>query len=459
MFLLLLLLSSTGESQAQLVSGQQKDGTCVCPVNSSMWTFPVLRYEAVLQLVETCNNSMNKLHKQVEVSSARLPGLQALLQNLTDRLTPFTYLNDMGVYSDLALRQLGAELQKLETDIGSLHAEKQSAETRKLTEEVVKLQKDVKRMHVLDNINMGTVKHKLRYLKNRAESCRSIPKDFRGTQSHCLKGLMSNISTPVMTKTSSFGKSYASGSWGKQAMWNSSVEKESYWVQPLVSSNAWGNTIRLYSTYEDFMASARQRDLVFAPSNSHANAIEGPSGVLYGEGFYYHCYGSAAICRFDLQDKTVARATLPGTGVGISNKFPYCYYDCRGYSDVDLEADETGLWALYTTLGNHGNLVASRLGWDGKALNVTHTWETRLFKKAVSNAFVACGVLYATRHVDNVREEVFYAFDTGTGREDISLALPLEKVAKGVASLSYNPADKHIYMYNDGYLLSYQAQF
>ena len=264
-----------------------------------------------------------------------------------------------------------------------------------------------------------------------------------------------------MTKISPYGKSYISGSWGKQALIDSEGETNSYWVQPLVNSHIWGTSLRVYQTYEDFMASAHHRDFPIAPSYSHANAIEGPSAVLYGEALYYHCYRSADVCRYDLNSNTVKRVTLPGTGVGFNNKFPYCYYDCRLNSDVDVEADETGLWVLYATVGNHGNLVVSRLVWDSDAetLNVTQTWETRLFKRAVSNAFMVCGVLYATRYVDEYREEVFYAFDTASGKEDNSLALPLEKVAKGVASLSYNPTDKQLYMYNDGYLLAYQTHF
>lgn len=276
----------------------------------------------------------------------------------------------------------------------------------------------------------------------------------------CLKGLIANISEPVVTKIGPYGKSHISGSWGKQAQ-KESEDQNSYWVQSLLTSHAWGNSLRVYENYEDFMASVRHKDFTFAPSYNHANAIEGPSAVLYGDALYYHCYQSADVCRYDLKSTSVKRVTLPGTGVGFNNKFPYCYFDCRPYSDVDVEADETGLWAIYSTVGNHGNLVVSRLVWDSEAvtLNVTQTWETRLFKKAVTNAFMVCGVLYATRYVDEYREEVFYAFDTATSKEDNSLALPLEKVAKGVASLSYNPTNKQIYMYNDGYLMSYKAHF
>lgn len=282
-----------------------------------------------------------------------------------------------------------------------------------------------------------------------------------GQHTYCLKGLITSISEPVTTKVSPYGKSYISGSWGKQAQMDSEGEKSSYWVQPLVNSHIYGNTLRLYQTYTDFIASVNHKDFTLAPSHTHTNSIEGPSAVLYGEALYYHCYRSADVCRFDLRTNSVQRVTLPGTGVGFNNKFPYCYYDCRSNSDVDLEADETGLWALYATLGNHGNLVVSRLIWDNdaKTLNVSQTWETRLFKRAVSNAFMVCGVLYATRYVDEYQEEVFYAFDTASGKEDNSLSLTMQKIAKGVASLSYNPLDRQIYMYNDGYLLTYQAHF
>uniref|UniRef100_A0A3B4F4B7 Olfactomedin-like domain-containing protein n=1 Tax=Pundamilia nyererei TaxID=303518 RepID=A0A3B4F4B7_9CICH len=232
------------------------------------------------------------------------------------------------------------------------------------------------------------------------ESLNNLQEEVR-THLYALLGLITNISDPITTKVSPHGKSYISGSWGKQAQNESKGQKNSYWVQPLLSSHIWGNTVRLYQTYEDFMASTNHREFTFASSYSHPSTNEGPNAVLYGEALYYHCYR------------------------------------------------------------NHGNLVISRLVWDSevKSLNVTQTWETRLFKKATSNAFMVCGVMYATRYVNEYREEVFYAFDTATGKEDNSLAIPLEKVAKAVASLSYNPTNKQIYMYNDGYLLAYQAYF
>uniref|UniRef100_A0A3Q2WL81 Olfactomedin-like n=1 Tax=Haplochromis burtoni TaxID=8153 RepID=A0A3Q2WL81_HAPBU len=409
------------------------------PLTRSFWSFSYPRCGTEVFFMLLCS-------LQLKISSQRLPQIQAQVTSLTARLGPYKYLHNQGLYSALSLRLLGQQLSQLETDVGVVHSQLNNAQTKKLSKEVL--------LETADLVNMKAVKEKLRYLKNNVESCKSIPKDFRGM---CVR----TISDPVTTKLSPYGKSYISGSWGKQAQMENEDQKYSYWVQPLATSHIWGTTLRVYQNYEDFMASTNHKDFTFASSYSHPNAIEGPSAVLYGKALYYHCYHSADICRYDLETHKVKRVTLPGTGVGFNNKFPYCYYDCRLNSDIDVEADETGLWALYATLGNHGNLVISRLVWDGetKTLNVTQTWETRLFKKAVSNAFMVCGVMYATRYVNKYREEVFYAFDTATGKEDNSLAIRLEKVAKGVASLSYNPTNKQIYMYNDGYLLAYQAYF
>ncbi|XP_008278472.1 uncharacterized protein LOC103356180 [Stegastes partitus] len=311
LLLLLLLLSNTVGLWAQRVSGLRKDGSCMCKVNSTMWVFPAVKFESVLEEVDACEGSLDVMQKQVALSRQQLPQMEAQVLNASARLQPHQYLQHQGLYTALTLRQLGQELQQLETHIGVVHNQLNNTQTRQLSREVDKLRTDVNKLQTSDTVNMKTVREKLRYLNNNVESCKSIPKDYRGT----------------------------------------------------------------------------------------------------------------CVC--------------------------LCVTLC------------VTVWALYATVGNHGNLVASRLVWDDetKSLNVTQTWQTRLFKKAVSNAFMVCGVLYATRYLDEHREEVFYAFDTATGKEDNSLALPLEKIAKGVASVSYNPIDKQIYMYNDGYLLAYQAHF
>lgn len=55
------------DGQAQRVLGLKKDDSCVCEVNSTVWSFPVVKYETVLQQVHTCEGSMNSLAEQVGI--------------------------------------------------------------------------------------------------------------------------------------------------------------------------------------------------------------------------------------------------------------------------------------------------------------------------------------------------------------------------------------------------------
>ncbi|KAG9272024.1 olfactomedin-4-like [Astyanax mexicanus] len=438
--------------RAQKVQGEEKDGSCVCQVNSTIWAFPAIKYEEVTKLLQTSQTSLQNFQLQVVTTNKELPKLQDRLENLTARVQHFQYLNTHGLYNALHLRQLSQELQELHQSINQTHRDRPGAETQKLRTELQTFQEDVEKMYRDDIFNMESVRERLRSFNNRVQNCRTIPEDFRSKGS-CYHRIMKNISSPVNTKLSPYGKSYISGGWGRDT--SATSEMERYWVQPLVSGHRFGNIIRLYQSFEDFMSGRNYKDEIIAPSYSHSDAVQGPGTIMYDGVVYYQCYTTAELCGFDLQTKKVQRLKLPDAG--INNKFPYCYYTCRDWTDIDLAADSQGLWVMYSTEANHGNMVLSRV--DTEHFNITHTWKTRLFKRSVTNAFMVCGVLYATRYVDLYREEVFYAFDTTTGMEDNMLSLPLEKVSAGIANLHYNPTDMKLYMYNDGYLMAYQAFF
>ncbi|KAJ8272224.1 hypothetical protein COCON_G00110830 [Conger conger] len=445
----LLLLLLTESNSAQRVKGQRKADACACEVNATQWDFPAQTYEGVSQQVQSCGDFLGKIQAQVLLTEEKLPLINATVGNITGRLNAFEYLKTRGLYQTLHLRKLSQQLEVLQKDIISTHQTNPSAKTRSLTQEATKVREDVTKMQKSNVFNLEAVRENLRALRNGLETCKTIEPGF---MSSCSQRLMKNISSPLVTKLSPYGKSYPAGSWGRET---SPTSPEAYWVQPLVNAHKHGNIVRHYPSYEDFMGSRNHKDFPVAPSHSAANAIQGPGSLLYGGAFFYQCLNTGELCRFDLQTLATTRHTLPGAG--FNNQFPYCYYSCRDWTDMDFSADERGLWVIYATQESHGNVVVSLL--EAESLNITHTWSTRLFKKSITNAFMVCGVLYATRYIDRYREEVFYAFDTATGREDNTLALPLEKMADGVANLHYNPADHRLYMYNDNYLLAYEAHF
>ncbi|GAB0180052.1 olfactomedin-4 precursor [Grus japonensis] len=126
------------------------------------------------------------------------------------------------------------------------------------------------------------------------------------------------------------------------------------------------------------------------------------------------------------------------------------------WKDIDFAVDESGLWVIYATENSMGNIVISKL--NDTTLDVLNTWQTRQYKPSVSNAFMLCGVLYATRPMNTRKEEIFYMYDTSTGQEG-SISVIMDKKLDKIHSIDYNPTDQKLYVYNDGYLLRYDAIF
>ncbi|KAG1938260.1 olfactomedin-4 [Pimephales promelas] len=449
MFTYLLLLTVIATVEAQRVPGQQKNDSCLCKINSAIWTFPAVRFMEVTKLIQTCEENLNEFEEKMSNTDAELPLMRDTLQNITDRLKAFNYLHTSGLYNALTLRQLDQELEKIHQSVNESHLQKPTKETHNLLSELNKAKNDVRRMYKDDFFNLETMKKRLRDLNNRAQTCKTILNNFR---SACHQRIMTKISSPSVTKLNSISKSYISGAWGRDALL---TNQKRYWEHCLVSGNKHGNTIRMYKSYEDFMASKNYKDEQIAPSHSDKNAVQGSGTILYDNTVFYQCYSTAEICSFNITTRATKRVKLDGAG--IANKFPFCYYSCRDWTDIDLEADRDAVWVIYATEENHGNIVVSRL--DPLELNITHTWKTHLFKRSVTSTFMVCGVLYATRYVSTYQEEVFYAFDTTTGREINTLSLPFEKVSAGIANLNYNPVDGKLYLYNDAYLLSYDTFF
>ena len=48
-----------------MVLGLKQNNSCVCMVNSSLWFFPVAKYDDVVQQVEACEITLNTIQQQV----------------------------------------------------------------------------------------------------------------------------------------------------------------------------------------------------------------------------------------------------------------------------------------------------------------------------------------------------------------------------------------------------------
>lgn len=113
---------------------------------------------------------------------------------------------------------------------------------------------------------------------------------------------------------------------------------------------------------------------------------------------------------------------------------------------------------IYTTNQDFGNLVLSKVE-EGSPPTLGQTWHTSVYKKAVSNTFMVCGVLYVTRFVNKDLEEIFYSFDTRTKVERFDVGIFIKKMSPHIYSMNYSPVDEMLYTYSDYNMVSYKLLF
>ncbi|NXB21990.1 AGRL1 protein, partial [Rhagologus leucostigma] len=198
-------------------------------------------------------------------------------------------------------------------------------------------------------------------------------------------------------------------------------------------------------------------DLVGArPAATHRlpHRADGTGFVVYDGAVFYNKERTRSIVKYDLRTRIKSGETV----VGAANYHDTSPYRWGGKTDIDLAVDEEGLWVIYATEGNGGRLVVSQL--NPYTLRLEGTWETGYAKRAASDAFMACGVLYVVRSVyldddtEHLGNALVYAFDTRRGR-GAALALPFPNPYQFVASVGYNPRDNQLYVWNNHFLLRY----
>ncbi|NWI76533.1 OLFM4 protein, partial [Dryoscopus gambensis] len=306
----------------------------------------------------------------------------------------------------------------------------------------------VNELESLDKNNVLAIRRQIVSLQNRLKECeenatKTTPPPYfpPGTCIH--RGPM-NVSQPYVAKLNWRGFSYKYGSWGRD-YYPSNQEKEVYWVAPLNTDGRRLEYFRIYSSFDDLL-------LFKSPYEWRVTYGEGSGAALYKNYLYYHAYNSRYMVKHDIKtNREVLRKELPGAAIG--NRFSYAGV---AWQDIDFAVDESGLWVIYSTENNVGNIVISKL--NETTLDVLNTWQTRQYKPSVSNAFMLCGVLYATRPLNTKKEEIFYMYDTSTGQEG-RISIIMDKKLDTIQSIDYSPTDQKLYVYNDGYLVRYDVTF
>lgn len=201
----------------------------------------------------------------------------------------------------------------------------------------------------------------------------------------------------------------------------------------------------LYSNYENLIlrSALKHHDL---PSGWEGT---GNNYIVHSNTIYYQHNTPFSMSKLNLTTAKYDYRVIPSASASFS-------YSYSPHQNMDFSADENGLWVMYATEASKGKIVIAKI--DEKSFGIENEWSTTAYKQLAGNAFMACGVMYATRSVDLTTEEIFYAYDTRTNEEK-HLSIHFSKFQEKYTNLHYNPTDQKLYMYNNGYYVSYNVRF
>ncbi|XP_056624890.1 noelin-2b isoform X2 [Triplophysa dalaica] len=175
----------------------------------------------------------------------------------------------------------------------------------------------------------------------------------------------------------------------------------------------------------------------------------GTGHVVYNGSLYYNKHNSNTLIRYQLSSGHIL-SQRDLDQAGFNNTFPYSW---GGSSDIDLMADEVGLWAVYTTLPHGGNAVLSRL--DPDTLQVMESWDTGFPKRSAGESFLICQTLYLTNsHLAGAK--VHFSYHTSTSSYEY-IDIPFHNQYSHISMLDYNPRMRALFTWNNGHQVIYDV--
>uniref|UniRef100_UPI00398EEC8B olfactomedin-like protein 2A n=1 Tax=Pristiophorus japonicus TaxID=55135 RepID=UPI00398EEC8B len=184
----------------------------------------------------------------------------------------------------------------------------------------------------------------------------------------------------------------------------------------------------------------------------------GTGHAVYNGSFYYNKAYTRSVIRYELRRRVAASwgslDNLAARSAALGS--------WQGYSEVDFAADEGGLWVAYFS-NDFGYLpeevlMLSRLDPVDLTVRKEATWKTQLRRPFYSSYFLVCGVFYALGRRGQREGAITYALDTHTGFES-SPGLVIRSDYSYLTQMDYNPTDKLLYAWDNGYQVTYSVLF
>ncbi|XP_049634453.1 olfactomedin-4 [Suncus etruscus] len=426
--------------------------TCQCSVILPDTNFPVERVEYLEIIAQNLTMKFEIELSKVKEYAELIRVYEEKLSNLTLRVENME--KDTISYTELDFELIKLEVKEMEkliiemknTFIGS------STIIEQLESEIRNMTLLVEELETLDKNNVLAIRREILALKKKLKDCEASQNASDSNHQlrpppppgSCGHGAVANISDPHVVRINWRGYQYKYGAWGREYS-PQNPDKGLYWETPLETNARYFMYYRLYQTFNDL--------LVYKYSHQYEVTYgQGAGTIVYNNTMYINWYNTPNIASVNLTTNKVS-LNKPLPNAVFNNRFSYANV---AWQDMDFAVDEFGFWVIYSTEYAAGNIVISKL--NDTTLEVLNTWHSQQFKPSVSNTFMVCGTLYATRIVNTTMEEIFYYYDTNTGKEG-QMSIMMGKAMSTVQSINYHPFDHKLYVYNDGYLLNFDLSF
>ncbi|XP_044177225.1 olfactomedin-like protein 2B [Acropora millepora] len=243
---------------------------------------------------------------------------------------------------------------------------------------------------------------------------------------------------------------------GKPVVHNSRVQSQGSWMKdPLEIMGAEtifvmeyysGNELEEYENMNKFKAGLIRKKFKLPYS------WDGTGAVVYGQHLYYNRASTYYIVKYNLLTGGV-EAQITASSYNTRKQ----YYQWGGYSGMDLAVDEQGLWVIAGQSSSSYPLYLGKidvvknsipLGWNLRTKNM----------KALGNAFVACGVIYAIDNYSSRSTTINFAYDTKTGKQ-WNPNIQFTNQFGYNSMVDYNPREKVLYSWDNKRLVTYLITF